>query len=105
VAVFWGTLKTERPAQKGMVKSRVLVLAATEDPWVPAEHVRQFKAEMDAAGVDYKVIEYPKTKHGFSRHDADSRAQKFNLPLAYNAKADQESWDEMELFFKSTFRK
>jgi len=25
------------------------------------------------------VIDYPKTKHGFSRHDADSLAKKFNL--------------------------
>ena len=105
VVVFWGTLKTEKPAQKGMVKAKVLVLTATEDPWVPAEQVKQFKAEMEAAGVDYKVIDYPNTKHGFSRHDADSRAKKFNLPLAYNADADRKSWAEMEAFFSLLFRK
>ena len=103
--VFWGTLKTERPAQKGMVKARVLVLNATEDPWTPMELVKQFKAEMDAAGVDYKVIDYPKTKHGFSRHDADSLARKFNMPLAYDAEADRKSWAEMEAFFNMLFRK
>jgi dienelactone hydrolase len=105
VVVFWGSLKTERPAQKRMVKARVLVLTATEDSWVPVEQVNQFKAEMDAAGVDYKVIDYPKTKHGFSRHDADILAKKFNIPLAYNAEADQKSWAEMEAFFNMLFRK
>ncbi len=106
VVVFWGSLKTERPAQKGMVKARVLVLNGMEDPGVPVEQVKQFKAEMDAAGVDYKVIDYPKSKHAFSRQDADSLARKFNLPaLAYNAEADQKSWAEMGTFFNMLFRK
>ncbi len=105
VVVFWGTLKTEKPAQKGMVKAKVLVLNAMDDPWVPAEQVKQFMAEMEAAGVHYKVIDYPNTKHGFSRHDADSLAKKFNMPLAYDAEADRKSWAEMDAFFKMLFRK
>jgi dienelactone hydrolase len=105
VVSFWGSLKTERPAQKELVKAKVLVLNGMDDPWVPAEQVKQFKAEMDAAGVNYKVIDYPNSKHAFSRHDADSRAIRFNLPqLAYNAEADQKSWAEMEAFFNSLFR-
>ncbi len=68
--------------------------------------MKQFKAEMDAGGVHYKVIDYPNSKHGFSRKDADSLARKFNLPtLAYNAESDQKSWAEMEAFFKMLFRK
>ncbi len=105
VAVFWGTLKTDKPAQKGMVKAKVLVQTAAEDPWVTAEQVKQFNAEMDAAGVNFKVINYPKTKHGFSRADADSLAKRFNLPLAYDAEADRKSWAEMDSFFKAIFRK
>lgn len=106
VVVFWGSLKTERPAQKGMVKARVLVLTGTDDPGVPAEDVKKFKAEMEAAGANYKVIAYPKAKHAFSRPNADSLATKFNLPaLAYNAEADQKSWAEMEAFFNMLFRK
>jgi dienelactone hydrolase len=106
VVVFWGSLKTERPAQKGIVKARVLALEGMEDPSVSVEQVKQFKAEMDAAGVHYKVIVYPNSKHAFSRHDADSLARKFNLPqLAYNAEADQKSWAEMEAFLKMLFRK
>jgi dienelactone hydrolase len=106
VVVFWGTLKTESPAQKGMVKAKVLVLNGMEDPWVPAEQVKQFKAEMDAAGVNYKVIDYPKAKHAFSRPQADIQAKQFNLPqLAYNAEADRKSWAEMETFFNMLFRK
>ncbi len=106
VVVFWGSLKTEKPAQKGVVKAKVLVLNGMEDPWIPLEQEKQFKAEMDAAGVDYKVINYPNSKHAFSRRDADSLAKKFNMPqLAYNSEANQKSWDEMKAFFNIIFRK
>ena len=88
-----------------MAKARVLVLTPTDDPGLPAEDVKKFKAEMDAAGVDYKVIAYPKTKHAFSRPDADSWGKKFNLPWAYDPEADRKSWAEMQAFFNMLFRK
>jgi dienelactone hydrolase len=105
VVVFWGRLRTERPAQKGVAKARVLVLTGTDDPGVPAEDVKKFEAEMDAVGLNYKVIAYPKTKHAFSRPDADSWAKKFNLPHAYDPEADRRSWTEMQPFFNMIFRK
>ncbi len=89
-----------------MVKAKVLVLNGMDDSWAPVEQEKLFKAEMDTAGVGYKVIYYPNSRHGFSRHDADSLSKKFNLPqLAYNAEADQKSWAEMEAFFTMLFRK
>ena len=57
---------------------------------MPAEQVKKFKAEMDAAGVNYKVIDYPKTKHAFSRPDADSLAKKFNMPCGLQSRSRPE---------------
>jgi dienelactone hydrolase len=103
VASFHGGLATEHPAQRGKVKARVLVMNGAEDPFVPAEQIVAFKKEMENAKVDYKFVNYPGAKHAFTNPDADANAAKFEMPLAYNARADQESWAELQSFLKSIF--
>ena len=105
VVSFHGSLNTEQPAKAGKVKARMLVLTGEADPFVPAEQVEAFKKEMDAAKASYKVIAYPGAKHAFTSKGADELGQKFSLPLAYNADADQKSWAEMQTFFKEIFAK
>lgn len=102
---FHGSLNTEHPAKAGKVKARLLVLTGEADPFVPAEQVAAFKKEMDAAKVNYRVIAYPGAKHSFTSKKADEHGKKFNIPLAYNADADQKSWAEMQAFFKEIFAK
>lgn len=103
VVSFHGSLNTDHPAKAGKVKARVLVAHGADDPFVPAAQVEAFKQEMDAAKVNYKFIAYPGAKHGFTSKEADENGRKFNLPLAYNAEADQKSWAEMQAFFKEIF--
>jgi dienelactone hydrolase len=103
VASFHGSLGTEHPSKPGKVKARVLVMNGAEDPYVPAEQIAAFKKEMESAKVNYKFVTYPGAKHAFTNPEADEKAAKFNMPLAYNAKADQESWAELQLFLKSVF--
>jgi dienelactone hydrolase len=103
VASFHGGLATEHPAQRGKVKARVLVMNGAEDPFVPAEQIAAFRKEMEGAKVDYKFVSYPGAKHAFTNPDADANAAKFEMPLAYNARADQESWAELQSFLKSVF--
>jgi dienelactone hydrolase len=105
VVSFHGSLNTEQPAKAGKLKARLLVLTGEADPFVPAEQVAAFKKEMDAAKASYKVIGYPGAKHSFTSKGADEFGKKFNLPLAYNADADQKSWAEMQTFFKEIFAK
>ncbi len=105
VVSFHGQLNTQSPAKAGKVKAKVLVLTGAEDPMVKSESVEAFKKEMEAAKVDYKVVSYPGVKHAFTNPAADENAKKFNLPLAYNATADNESWQEMTSFFKKIFKK
>lgn len=104
VASFHGGLATEHPATPGKVRAKILVMNGQADPWAPAEQIAAFKKEMENAKVDYKIVNYPGAKHAFTNPDADAKGAKFNLPLAYNRIADQESWDELQLFLKRIFK-
>lgn len=104
VASFHGGLAAEHPAKPGKVKAKVLVMNGAEDPFVPAEQIAAFKKEMESAKVDYKFVNYPGAKHSFTNPDADTNGAKFNMPLSYNAKADQESWTELQSFLKLAFK-
>lgn len=104
VVSFHGSLGTNDPASKGKVKAKVLVLNGKADPFVKAESITAFKKEMKAAKVDYKFISYPNAKHAFTNPEADALGNKFKIPLAYNAKADQKSWLEMKKFLKKALK-
>ena len=99
VVSFHGSLPTQTPARPGGVKAKVLVLNGADDPFVKPEQIEAFKKEMDAAGVDYRFINYPGAVHAFTNPDATENGKKFNLPLAYDADADRKSWEEMQRLF------
>lgn len=103
VASFHGSLATPSPARPGAVKARVLVFTGEADPMVPPEQVSAFEQEMQAAGASYSVVVYPGAKHSFTSPEADALGQKFGLPLAYDAKADAESWAAMQRGLKDAF--
>lgn len=104
VVSFHGNLGTTTPAKPGAVKAKVLVLTGADDPFVPAEQVERFKKEMDAAGVNYKLVIYPGAKHGFTNPDATEFGKKFKIPLEYDKAADEASWKEMQVFFDEQFK-
>jgi dienelactone hydrolase len=105
VVSFHGTLEAiEGPAQQGQVKAGILVLNGADDVMVPQEQRQAFMEEMDKAGVDYEFINYPGARHAFTNPKADEYAKEFNLPLAYNAAADEQSWQKMRDFFDRIFR-
>jgi dienelactone hydrolase len=92
VASFHGNLATQKPMAKGAFGGKILVAAGGADPFVPKEQVSAFKAEMDAAGADYELVEYPGAKHAFTNPEADKLGQETGLPFAYDAEADADSW-------------
>jgi dienelactone hydrolase len=104
VVSFHGSLGTTTLAKAGAVKAKVLVLNGADDPFVKPEQIEAFKKEMQAAGVDYRFINYEGALHAFTNPDATENGRKFNLPLAYNADADRKSWDEMQRFFSATLK-
>lgn len=103
VVSFHGSLASEIEARPGEVEAKVLVLHGADDPFVPRDEVESFKEEMEAAGVDYRLIEYPGVVHSFTNPDATRYGEMFDLPLAYDEHADQASWAEMQAFFDRIF--
>jgi dienelactone hydrolase len=105
VASFHGSLSAVKPAREGLVKAKVLVLHGADDTFVKPEQIEDFKKEMSSAKVDYRFISYPGAVHSFTSPDADALGKKFNMPIAYNANADKQSWDELKMFLKKIFEK
>lgn len=103
VVSLHGSLQGGLTAEPGKVKARMLVLNGESDPFVPAESRAAFRTEMDSAGVDYQVINYPGVVHGFTNPAATDLGTKFGLPLAYNAQADSLSWQETIRFLNESF--
>lgn len=105
VASFHGGIQPITPAEEGKVKAFILVCNGADDPFVTQEQIDAFKNEMNAANIQYKFINYEGAVHSFTSPAADSIGKKFNMPLAYNEKADKESWKEMQKVFNKVFAK
>ncbi len=102
LATFHGSLaRSSEPAKEGSFGPRsILVQTGGADPMVPKEQVAALEKEMKAAGVKARVITYPGAKHGFTNPDADKAGM---AGLAYDAKADRRSWDELLKYLKAVF--
>lgn len=105
VVSFHGSLATDAPAKPGAVKARVLVFNGEADKMIPPEQVAAFKDEMTKAEASFRYVGYPGVQHSFTNPDANAYAKKFNLPVAYDKKADKDSWAQTLKFFKDIFKK
>lgn len=103
VASFHGGLGTDSPAKPWKIKARIISFSGDADPMIGANKVAAFRKEMDAAGANYRVVIYPGAKHAFSNPEADELGKKFNLPIAYNAEADKDSWEQAKTFLHEVF--
>jgi dienelactone hydrolase len=105
VAGFHASLGLNTPAPApGTVKAKILVLNGADDPFVKREQYATLKKELDAAKADYRVIEYPGAVHAFTNPEATELGQKFNLPLRYDAKVNEEARAEASRFFADVFK-
>jgi dienelactone hydrolase len=103
VVSFHGSLPGEAIENPEAVKAKFLVLHGAADSFATPEQVEAFKKSMDDAGVDYRFVAYEGAKHSFTSPDADAYAEKFGLPLAYDAAADEQSWQAMQDLFAEVF--
>ncbi|TWC11793.1 MULTISPECIES: dienelactone hydrolase family protein [unclassified Pseudomonas] len=105
VVSFHGALVTNTPAPPGSVKAKILVEHGALDSMVTEDNVTAFKSEMDKAGADYKFVSLEGAKHGFSNPDADrlSHGEHGGPDIGYNKAADEQSWADMQKFFKKIF--
>jgi dienelactone hydrolase len=90
------------PINKDKLKAKILVCHGEADQFVNPE-VTGFKKSMDSAGVDYTFKSYPNATHAFTNPASTENGKKFNMPIAYNAAADEASWNDMKAFFAKIF--
>jgi dienelactone hydrolase len=103
VASFHGSLGTDSPAKQWKIKARIISFSGDADPMIGADKVAEFRKEMDAAGANYRVVIYPGAKHAFTNPESDQMGKKFNLPIAYDAEADKDSWAQATVFLREVF--
>lgn len=92
------------PAKEGIVKSKILVCHGGADKFVSKEDIDGFKKNLDDFKVNYTFKVYDGATHAFSNPDATANGVKFNIPIAYNAEADKNSWADMKLFLTDMFK-
>jgi dienelactone hydrolase len=103
VVSFHGSL-VGTPADKNLLKAKLLVCHGADDKFVLQPEVEKFKRQMDSIGADYTFKQYAGATHAFSNPAATAMGQKFNIPIAYNAAADSASWNDMKEFFGRIFK-
>lgn len=103
VVSFHGGLSATERAEPARVKAQVLALNGGADKMVSQQERDNFVAEMKAAGVSFKMVDYPGATHAFTNPKATDIGKRFNLPVEYNETADRKSWEEMKKFFGRLF--
>ncbi len=104
VAAFHPSLGGYKPGGKP-VKAKVVVLNGADDSFNKPDAIAAFKKDMDAAKADYKFVDYPGAVHAFTNPEATAAGKKFNIPLAYNAKADKAAKAEADKLFAAALKK
>jgi len=85
------------------VDCRIMVYHGEADVLIDEAQISGFKAEMAKTGANHDFIRLPGALHGFSNPIATSNGQKYGLPLAYNALADESSWAHLLLTMEHVF--
>jgi dienelactone hydrolase len=87
-------------AEKGKVPAKVLCFQGAVDPYVPEKDVDAFQKEMEAAEADWHFVSFGGAVHSFTQKSAGDDPSK---GAAYDAKADQRSWEHSQIFFEEIF--
>jgi dienelactone hydrolase len=93
------------PANREVLKANILVCHGGSDKFVTQQDIDEFKHQMDAIGAHYTFKVYANATHAFTNPESDNTAKKFNMPIAYNPKADKDSWNDMKVFLNTVFKK
>ena len=104
VVSFHGGL-TGVPLKKELLKAAILVCHGGSDNFVPLEDYNSLKNKLDSIGADNTFKIYPGATHAFTNPDATENGKKFNMPIEYNEKADNDSWNDMKVFLTKIFKK
>lgn len=93
------------PADKALLKAKILVCHGGSDKFIPESDISGFKHQLDSIGANYKFVVYPNATHAFTNPGSTATGKKFSMPIEYNQKADEDSWSDMKLFFTTVLKK
>ena len=97
VVCFHGGL-TGAPADKKLLKAKILVCNGGADKFISEQDIEAFKHAMDSIGADYTFKSYANATHAFTNPASTENGKKFNMPIEYNEAADKASWNDMQVF-------
>lgn len=82
------------------IRAKVLICHGQEDTFVQDEQIKDFHAQMKAAGVDYTFVSYGGAVHSFTNPAADGT----KIPgVKHQPEADRRSWGHMRQLFDEVF--
>jgi dienelactone hydrolase len=93
------------PADKKLLKAKILVCNGGADKFVSEQSITDFKHSMDSIGANYTFKSYANATHAFTNPESTENGKKFNMPIEYNEAADKASWNDMKVFFEGIFKK
>ena len=96
---FHCNLNSTNPAEAKNIKGKVLILNGADDPVVPDSETQAFEKEMRDAKVDWQLVRYGNTVHGYTQWFIPPGGAQ----AAYNELSDKRSWVAMQSFFKEVF--
>ena len=105
VASIHGLLDSDISAEPSVGGSKTIVLVASggADPMASEASVAAFEAEMATLDLkELRTLVFPGVLHAFSNPDATRLGEEFDLPLAYDADADEDSWAATLRLFRDT---
>jgi dienelactone hydrolase len=100
VASFHGAL-ARGSKEDAPIKAHVLVFHGADDRFVPAPEVEGFRTEMSERKTELTMKTYDGAVHSFTVKEAGDDPSK---GMAYNAKADKESWDTLTKFLADVLK-
>jgi dienelactone hydrolase len=101
VVSFHGSLPLPPSSLPIKNSAKIFIAHGGDDPFLAPDHIEKFTAALDGAGLDWQMVIYGGAQHSFTNPWADQYGMK---GVQYQAKADQRSWEHMQLFFDELFR-
>jgi dienelactone hydrolase len=105
VVSFHGGLPAPKPDQTKLAresKVKILIANGAKDTFISEAAITGFRSALDDGKVDYKFVNYTGAVHSFTNPDAD----KYGVEgVKYDKAADEQSWKDMQMTFKSAFGK
>jgi dienelactone hydrolase len=100
IVSFHGMLFNPPVKEAKKTKAKLAIHHGGDDKFIPAATVTGLQKTLKDAGVKFEFHSYPGAVHGFTRASAGTAHKA--MGIAYDEKADKESWEKTKTFLKAS---